>query len=258
LVPSEDPAPPRRLARLDPGEAAAYDRLVACLTPGIERALGPHVIANRARGRGVWEMASLEPWRPARAAWGAALGEALARSPDPAVLVADVRQCYASIEPDVLAARLRDLGGAPGVVAELRDLLERVGEDGVGGLPVGPAPSAILANAVLSVVDEHLRAAGILHFRWVDDIVAFAQGRRQALAGLDALRHGLDEVGLEPHPTKTALLLDPDAARVRLLTSTPSTGGCVSRAMMRRREDPLPRRPRAHHGLPPDGGVAAR
>ena len=50
----------------------------------------------------------------------------------------------------------------------------------------------------------------------------------QLLAGLDALRRGLDEVGLEPHPTKTAILLDPDAVRARLLTFRPSTGGHVS------------------------------
>ena len=258
MVPSEDPAPPRRLARLNPDEAAAYDRLVAPLTPAVERALGPHVIANRARGRGAWETARLEPWRPARAVWGDTLGAVLSRSPSPAVLVADVRQCYASIQPDVLSARLLELGVAPLVVAALRDVLERVGANGEPGLPVGPDPSAILANAVLSVVDEHLRAARIPHIRWVDDIVAFAEGRRRALEGLDALRRGLDEVGLEPHPTKTAVLLDGDAVRARLLSFTPSMGGGVSRAMMRRREDPLPRRPRAHHGLSPDGGVAAR
>lgn len=256
MVPSENLVPPRPLARLGPDEAATFERLVARLTPAIERALGPGVIANRARGRGARETAVLEPWRPARAVWGDRLGGALSRSPRPAVLVADVRRCYASIGPEVLSARLLGLGGPPEVVARLRDLLERMGEDGVVGLPVGPAPSAILANAVLSVVDEHLRGAEIPHIRWVDDVVAFAGGRRRALAGLDALRRGLDEVGLEPHPTKTAVLLDPDAVHARLLRSTPSTGGRVSRAMMRRREDLVSRRPRAHHGLSPDRGVA--
>jgi len=258
LVPSEGPQPLRRLDRLSPEDDATFGRLVSRLTPAIERSLGPRVLANRARGRGVWETARLEPWRPARAAWSGTLRAGLAHTPRPAVLVADVLQCYASIRPDVLSTRLLALGGAPQVVAGVRDLLERFGEDGVRGLPVGPAPSAILANAVLGVVDEHLRRVGVPHIRWVDDVVAVTGGRRWALVALDALRRGLDEIGLEPHPAKTAVLLDPDTVRTRLLTFHPSTGGGVSRAMMRRREDPLPRRPRAHHGLSLDGGVAAR
>jgi hypothetical protein len=90
---------------------------------------------------------------------------------------------------------------------------------------VGPPPSAILANAVLSAVDEGLRQAGVFHMRWVDDVVAFATGRRGALSAMDALRRGLDRMGLEPNPSKTELMTDRGRIRDRLLSLRPSTGG---------------------------------
>ena len=213
------------LARLSAAEAEGYDAVVAGMTPRIERSLGPEVVANRAMGRGGLRTTQLEPWRSARTAWRRGLATALATSETPAVLVADVRRCYASIHPAVLDVRLRALGVSPTEVARLRALLERVGEVGVRGLPVGPAPSAILANAVLAAVDDRLRGASVPHRRWVDDVVAFAAGRNQAVAAFDAFRRGLDDVGLEPNPLKTEILTDRDRVRERLLRLRPSTGG---------------------------------
>jgi Reverse transcriptase (RNA-dependent DNA polymerase) len=231
LFPTQQLVPTRRpdggvrlLTHLGTGEAAHYDAAVAGLTPIIERNLGPQVLANRAVGRGAERTTRLEPWRPARAGWVRTLARALAAPPPQVLLVADVRRCYASIRPSVLATRLRALGAAPAEVARLRDLLERFSQD-VPGLPIGPEPSAILANAVLGVVDERLQASGTRHVRWVDDIVAFTAGRREAVAAFDALRRGLDEVGLEPNPSKTEIVLDPERAIRRLLTGRPSASG---------------------------------
>jgi len=212
---------------LGPLEAAEYDDAVAGLTPVIERALGPEVMANRAVGRGTRRTTRLEPWRPARHAWWRSLERPPASWPgrERALLVADVRQCYASIRPEVLAVRLRSLGADPVEVTRVQDLLDRMGQQGVRGLPVGPAPSAVLANAVLSVVDGRLRRAGAPHVRWVDDIVVFTAGRREALRVLDAVRRGLDAVGLEPNPSKTEILGDRERIRERLLNLRPSTGG---------------------------------
>lgn len=219
----------RWLTGLGREEAAGYANAVKPLTPMIERTLGPEVMANRALGRGARLEARLEPWRPARIAWRRALETASGTWPLQAVLVADVRHCYASIRPMVLAARLRALGADPAELRRLEVLLERFGEEGVRGLPIGPAPSAILANAVLAEVDERLRRSGTPHLRWVDDVVAFAASRHQAMAAFDALRRGLDAVGLAPNDSKTRILTDRERVREHLLgqhpPGSPSTGG---------------------------------
>ena len=181
-------------------------------------------MANRALGRGARSTTQLEPWRPARVAWRQALRAALATSPPPAVLVADVRRCYASIHPTALAARLRALGADRGTKSASRRS-SSVSVRRVRGLPIGPPPSAILANAVLAVVDERMREAGIPHLRWVDDVVAFAPGRHEAVVAFDALRRGLDAVGLAPNDTKTRILTDRERVREHLLGLRPSTGG---------------------------------
>jgi hypothetical protein len=151
----------RRIVRLNAAEARAYRSVVEPLVPVIERTLGPEVLASRAWGRGDVPTTGLEPWRPARRAWRGALRAALEEDPG-AVLVADVRRCYESIRPDALGDRLRAMGISS---TWTRDVLERLeGLEGAG-LPVGPAPSAVLANAVLGALDEALREAGVPHVR---------------------------------------------------------------------------------------------
>ena len=125
-------------------------------------------------------------------------------------------RCYPSIERDVVARALMDMGAAPAQVHTIAHLLARWGDEGVRGLPVGPAASALLANAVLHAVDEGLRAAGVRHLRWVDDVVAFAPDRATASRAFDAYRRALDRVGLRPNEAKTDLVDDPRAAAAAL------------------------------------------
>src|SRR5207253_10941423 len=97
-----------------------------------------------------------------------------------AVLVADVQACYQSIRPGAVGRRLRALGCDRAEIEAVIRSLESFAEDGVPGLPVGPDPSAVLANAVLSVADAELAAESVGHCRWVDDILAFAPNPRTA------------------------------------------------------------------------------
>lgn len=212
----------RRTVQLEPALAAAYRAAVEPLVPAIEGALGPEVLANRARGRGQAPTTRLEPWRPARDAWRRALTSGLAEDPGRALVVADVRRCYDSIRPDVLAGGLVALGATHGEASDVRAILDRLGEP---GLPVGPEPSAILANAVLCALDQAMREADVPYRRWVDDVVAFTGSRRAALGALDALRRAMDRVGLEPNASKTAVLADHERIRDHLLGRRPSTGG---------------------------------
>ena len=138
----------RWMARLDPAEAAAYDRGVAALVPGIERSLGPEVMANRVRGRGSRPATDLEPWRTARAAWRGAVGGVLAS--ERRVIVADVAECYASIRTREVAKALRISGLGAGDIRVVTRLLDAFQDEGIPGLPIGPAASAVVANGAFA------------------------------------------------------------------------------------------------------------
>jgi hypothetical protein len=192
------------LTELDPAGDADLRRAVRPLAGRIERSLGPEVLAIRAVRRG--EDWSLAPWGPARAAWRRRVRRAIrTAAPGTTFAIADVLDCYASISPETIGALLGP------EAAHAVALLHRFREHGVRGLPVGPEPSAILANAVLARLDDVVRAHGVPHLRWVDDLVLWgsADDVRTAISGLTAATAA---VGLELHPRKTRILEDRDEA----------------------------------------------
>ena len=190
----------RWLTDLDEADDAAYRAAVAPLVGSIERSLGPEVVANRTRsGSRGWRLAA---WTRARAVWERRLSSALATAPPPtAFAVADVRSCYPAISP---ATVLRTLGPAGAPAARL---LERFADAGVRGLPVGPDPSAVLANAVLAPLDEALRRAGVAHVRWVDDLVVWGE-RADVVRALAGAHRAASALGLELHAAKTGIVED--------------------------------------------------
>jgi hypothetical protein len=205
----------RWLTRLDPAGEAEYRDAVRPLAGRIERALGPEVFAIRTRptpgGR------RLASWGPARTAWQGTLrriiGEATRGT---SFAVADVHDCYGSISPETIGALLGP------EAAHAIDFLRRAHERCVRGLPIGPDPSAILANAVLSELDRAIRSTGARYVRWVDDI--FLCGSR---ADLRHALHTLDDaaagMGLALHPEKTRVLGDRHEARAVALGARDSS-----------------------------------
>ncbi|MBI3648222.1 MAG: RNA-directed DNA polymerase [Actinobacteria bacterium] len=193
----------RLLATLDPADARDYACAVAALVPAIEGALGAEVLANRVWGRGSVAWTRLEPWRPARRRFARA---ASSLGGTRTTVVADVRECYGSIGPALVEGTLSRIGGGRREVAALVRLLDRVSQGGVRGLPVGPDPSAVLANAVLSPVDLAIARTGALHLRWVDDVAIFAQDGRAACTALEAAEGALDQLGLVLRGRKTRIL----------------------------------------------------
>jgi hypothetical protein len=190
------------LVDLDGPDARAYDLAVARLTPRIERSLGPGVLANRAAGRGTIATARLEPWRPAWRRWR----RGFPGISDTPLLRMDVASFYGSVGERTLR---RALGpDADGVL----DVLRALWAEGVTGLPVGPEPSAILANAVLASVDAAIRDAGVMAVRWVDDWVVPVASRLAADRTLAAVERALRELGLELNFAKTSVS-DPEAVR---------------------------------------------
>lgn len=219
----------RMLTHLGERDRRLFDRAVAAIVPAVERGLANGVMANRARtsAPGV----ELRPWASARRRFRREV-DAAARS-SRAVFVGDVVECYASIQTLAVERALADLGAEGDDVARVCDLLRSFEERGVRGLPVGPAPSAVLANAVLAPVDRALReAADGPVFRWVDDVVAFASGRRAAERIAGVFHRTLEDAGLLAHPTKCRL--SPEANDTLAGVSPASGAHRRGRGMMRR------------------------
>jgi len=212
LVPEPKPGGVRWLARLDPAAAAAYARSVLPFVPPIEHALPPSVTANRViEVRTDPPAIRLEGWRAARTRFRRLVRD-LASSAG-AALMADVRDCYGSIQHPVVAMALRDLDGCAEDVERVLTVLQWLTEHGVRGLPIGPEASAVLANGVLLTADRRLADAGWAHVRWVDDIIVFTRDAAEARAALEVLRDTLSELGLGLALEKTRVLLDPAVVR---------------------------------------------
>ena len=216
----------RTLSRLDPADARDLRSAVGRIAHLIELSLGPEVMVNRVRGSNL----ELAPWRPARARWLAAIDRTLRATRPPVVLVADVRDFYRSIGPGPLTSALLGTGVSYDDMAQVLSILGWFREDGVQGLPIGPEPSAVLANAILTVGDRALWAAGTPHLRWVDDVVAFAFDVPHAVRATDALRRSLESSGLDLHHGKTRVITDPAEARAVLIpgSGSPACGSDVA------------------------------
>jgi hypothetical protein len=212
LVPEPKPGGIRWLARLDPGAAFVYAASVSPLVPAIEGALPPAVTANRVTEvRPSPPAIRLEAWRAARTRFRRRVRD-LASSAG-AALMTDVRDCYGSIGPSVIATALREVGGRGEDVERVLMVLRWLADRGVRGLPVGPEASAVLANGVLLAVDRRLAEAGWAHVRWVDDIIVFTDDAAEARAALELIRETLGGVGLALASEKTRVLVDPAAIR---------------------------------------------
>ena len=173
------------------------------------------------------------------------------------VLVADVAACYASIEPRVLARRLRSAGAAGSAAEEIERFLHDLGERGVEGLPVGPSSSALLANLVLAAADEARSGRGTS---------PHPVGRRRRDLHVGASGDGPRPRCVPPGPRRGRVCARtwarPRSSTIRSRSAACARGDPVdlvwaARAMMRRREDPLSRLARADVDLPPDRGVGA-
>jgi hypothetical protein len=212
----------RRLARLDAADEIRFARAVARAAPSVGRALDEGSHANRVLAWHPREGLILEPWLPARRRW---IRQASRLARDARwVAMTDVRDCYPSITPAAVRARLQALGAPAAAADEIESWLRTFVGEGVDGLPIGPAASAVLADAVLSSGDAAIRVTGVEHLRWVDDVAIFAPDRRTGLRSLDALRESLSAAGLELHEGKTMVFSDPPAVAAHLRSRRNSPG----------------------------------
>jgi hypothetical protein len=206
----------RWLTSLDPREARAYAAAVRLALPHLE--LGPRSFgAPTGPGRS---------WRTARLAWQRTV--ATESSGAGLVIVSDVAACYPSMRPAAIRMAARRAGGEP---EPLLAQLARFREAGVRGIPIGPEPSAWLAEAILSIADERARRAGIPPIRWVDDVV-FAGDRDAVRRACVAWARALHEVGLRENESKRRTCV-PGTSEGIAAIGAPSLAGCICRGIIR-------------------------
>ncbi|MDH4112647.1 MAG: RNA-directed DNA polymerase [Actinomycetota bacterium] len=214
----------RTLVHLSDRDRRRFETAVAAVTPRVERALSRSARANRAKrtATGI----ELEPWRHARRRFRRSFE--VSAGPARAVFVGDVVDCYGSITTATVERALRCVGVPSNEIERIAQVLRGFHERGVRGLPIGPEPSAVLANAVLAPVDRALALASrgpVL--RWVDDVMAFASTRGDATRAAAAFERALDDIGLVAHPHKTGIVDD------REMLSTVASTGSLARARPR-------------------------
>jgi hypothetical protein len=230
------------MAILSNRDAARWHRLAGRVAEVVEPRLLGSVVANRAAGP--WPT-----WRPRPL--GSALSAARRRArelPGPLLLRTDVADFYPSVRPSALFTTLASLGVPDGVPGAAADMLDGWGSEGSPGLPVGPAGSAVMANAVLVAADSAIGASPFL--RWVDDYLVGVRSERDAAEVLDRLHGALERLGLRLAVSKTAVV---EAGPTVRWLGTSWGGGAGTIAAPR--ENPLPCRTRSHHDLPARGRV---
>jgi hypothetical protein len=245
----------RRLVRLSPEDDVRFRALVSPVAARIDGSLHPSVIAERlARGAGP---ADLAPWRPAHRRWRRLLDRALAERR--VVVATDVAECYGSITPDAVGRALERAGAGGEPVRNLVGWLRALEPFGVTGLPIGPEPSAILANAVLSRGDRALASTGVRWLRWVDDWVIVAESRSEAERALGALAAALERDELRLHEAKTRRWIDGrDALREPGLARASRAGLAATPAVLGAPPHDAPAMgPSSGSDAPDEGGAVA-
>jgi Reverse transcriptase (RNA-dependent DNA polymerase) len=196
----------RVIAVLDPMDTIAYLALALQITPKLER--------NRVDVEdGVVHSYRYRPDRRAgtifdpRFTYASFLEHARLRAGERHLRVGcDIANFYGNVSPAAVRRALSDAAVADAPADFIVALLEFWSESGVSGLPVGSDASAILAEAVLSGIDEELRAAGIDYVRYMDDFRLIAANRAMAKRQLAVLESILADHGLALNPDKTVIL----------------------------------------------------
>lgn len=132
------------------------------------------------------------------------------------VLHADVAQCFPSIYTHSLAWAMHGKAHAKAnrtdqtLLGNRLDKFVRLAQDGQTiGIPVGPDTSLVLAELVLSQVDEQLEALGYRGFRYIDDYELYFGTYQEAERGMSNLVRALASFELSLNSQKTRIEILP-------------------------------------------------
>lgn len=123
------------------------------------------------------------------------------------VVQTDISSFYEHIYHHRLEAVIKDLADAKSTVATQIDrILNKLASGRSFGLPVGGQCARILAEVMMTPIDQALTDAGIIWHRYVDDFTLICTSRQQAYKALSELSSTLADYGLSLNRTKTTTL----------------------------------------------------
>jgi len=126
---------------------------------------------------------------------------------NPIVVQTDITSFYEHIYHHRIKSLIEDLfPQAPGLALQVDRFLGKLSNGRSFGLPVGSQFSRVLAELLLTEVDEMLSDAGIQWLRYVDDFVLISKDQQDAYRSLATLSHILADYGLTLNRTKTTFL----------------------------------------------------
>lgn len=121
------------------------------------------------------------------------------------ILYCDIADFYNQIYHHTVENQLISAGFPNQAVKWIISLLESTTAGVSRGVPVGPHPIHLIAEATLIPIDNSLATAGIRFVRYADDIIVFCKSGREAKTALSTIATVLDKqqrLTLQRHKTK--------------------------------------------------------
>lgn len=121
------------------------------------------------------------------------------------VLHADISDCFASVDTEVLDDLLSELGGNCDVLRGFQAIHQHWAQADCQGLPL-TGSSHLLLKIYLKKVDAQLKAAGVPFIRLQDDFRLFGRSKRELASHREELQKALLSRGMRLNTTKTRMV----------------------------------------------------
>jgi hypothetical protein len=137
----------------------------------------------------------------------ATLREPILNSDDAIVVQTDIASFYEHIYHHRLENVIKDLAINGSTIAlQVDRILSKLASGRSFGLPVGGQCARVLAEVMMTPIDQSLSDAGLVWHRYVDDFTLVCRSRQDAYEALSVLSHALADYGLSLNRSKTTFL----------------------------------------------------
>ncbi len=123
------------------------------------------------------------------------------------VVQTDIASFYEHIYHHRLENVVKDLAADSSTIAlQIDRILNKLAAGRSFGLPVGGQCARVLAEVMMTPIDQSLSDAGLIWHRYVDDFTLICRSQQKAYEALSVLSHALADYGLSLNRSKTTFL----------------------------------------------------
>tara|TARA_R110000824_G_scaffold218882_2_gene405648 strand:+ start:2330 stop:3961 length:1632 start_codon:yes stop_codon:yes gene_type:complete len=135
------------------------------------------------------------------------LQDSLLESKDCVVIQTDISSFYEHVYHHRLENLIKDVCGIDSTIAAQVDrILNKISAGRSFGLPVGGQCARVLAELMMTPIDQSLSESGISWYRYVDDFTLVCESQPGAYRSLSVLSHSLADYGLSLNRSKTTIM----------------------------------------------------